>query len=472
MWIWTVNPLLILQSGGLQLPGYPSDLPPAIATTFYVGTALHRGAQLVGRSVDVEKLENLLEDNRRGGLRGVIAVTGIGGIGKTELLLELARLHKGRTSVFFVNAENEEDLFNSYLNMAYSVGPAHILGSRYPPNYDHCRIWRDYSSQQQVEAFKDWFKEPENRQTLFIYDDLNGNSLAISEAMPDQVRNILISTRDYFLAAQAPFRSMHLENMSLREITELMRGSICQHGFTEQQLRSIAEAVHLHPLAALLAISYIFQVLAHDMSLSPVNNFIATMSGSGHERSYHFLKWNCQPRFSHSIMDTFFISRQRLRDEGGSVGDLMDLIAFLETEHMAVDFRNFLLQERPWLAGNYVDLPHYHLLIADKYKRLIWLSELSRVSFVPLADTNGPLQMHQLWLECLRQDLTASKRSRIVKQQLILCHGSVSRDEGSNMELTAHARKALNLAEFFGLEFRTLDIDISVKNWLLTITDR
>ena len=70
--------LIAAQPGYLQLPGQSSDLPPAVATPFYIENARYRGIQLVRSSVDVRKLENLLEDNRRGRLRSVVAVIGIG----------------------------------------------------------------------------------------------------------------------------------------------------------------------------------------------------------------------------------------------------------------------------------------------------------------------------------------------------------------------------------------------------------
>ena len=85
----------------------PQDLPPFRASNF------------VGRDSDLEKLQYL---RRTIGGQGIIQVCGVGGIGKTQLVLEYChRCSSTYDSVFWISASNTFSMLNSMFNIARQI---------------------------------------------------------------------------------------------------------------------------------------------------------------------------------------------------------------------------------------------------------------------------------------------------------------------------------------------------------------
>src|SRR2546430_9506439 len=87
-------------------------------------------------------------------------------------MLDIASKNRNIANVFFLQASNIELLQRDYMKIATRVGHE-ILSSRHL-NQNLYSIWRDYTPEQKVEAFKTWLGDPENEDALFIVDDLDG----------------------------------------------------------------------------------------------------------------------------------------------------------------------------------------------------------------------------------------------------------------------------------------------------------
>jgi AAA ATPase domain len=74
----------------------------------------------VGREVELKQLQEWLYPSK--GRRRVVAVSGLGGMGKTQLCIHFAkRFHKRYSSVFWLNAKHESTLKTGLVNLAIRV---------------------------------------------------------------------------------------------------------------------------------------------------------------------------------------------------------------------------------------------------------------------------------------------------------------------------------------------------------------
>jgi hypothetical protein len=77
-------------------------------------------SRFVARDAEMQELErHLLDSQRAASRRNVVVVHGLGGIGKTQLVVEFARSHKGRFSgIFWLDGSSEASLKQSFADMA------------------------------------------------------------------------------------------------------------------------------------------------------------------------------------------------------------------------------------------------------------------------------------------------------------------------------------------------------------------
>jgi len=105
-----------------------------------------RNSFFTGRESELPKLEKLLFTEGR---PKKIAVSGLGGVGKTSLTIELVyrtREHQEDYSIFWVPATNFESLQQAYLNICTQLQ----LPGWYDRNEDPKRLLQSYMSQASV----------------------------------------------------------------------------------------------------------------------------------------------------------------------------------------------------------------------------------------------------------------------------------------------------------------------------------
>ncbi|KAH6665734.1 hypothetical protein B0J14DRAFT_660433 [Halenospora varia] len=442
-----------------------SPLPKGVK--FYEGRHIRRVSGFAGRSHELEELAELLSNTKRGASNG-IALTGIGGIGKTELLLQIANQNRNFSNVFLLPACDEKSLREGYMEIASRIGHE-ILSARHSKQDLHS-IWCSYTADEKIKATKAWFEEPENQDTLFIVDDLDGlkDEDAIQAVLPRQAKIVMLSTRNPGLVAELPrkFDRLRVSPLNVNEAVDLMGASL--HNWNKEnipipveELEEIANEVACHPLGALNAISYITARLAQD-SDSPVAEFLAILrSGDYHER-LEFLKY--KPPFRYSVMQTFDVSFQRLRHPDGLATILLSLLGFLELDEPEIDFRRFFFK-REWLHELKEYLPDHTIFAAERSTLRAALEELENVSIGHRTEQKLPLQVHPLWIECLRQRLGHGGRVRFLQQVLLVCYGSIIRKE-ELINIIPHVKTCLYVAVRFQISMDDLDLAPDVRTWI------
>lgn len=189
-----------------------------------------RNETFVGREADLVGLEEELSTSKP---LVLAAEVGLGGIGKTQLALQYAyrNLHQYQT-VFWINAENEATLMQSYQNLARFL--------KIPNTANLIQVVNGH-----LQTHPGW---------LLIYDDAS-DPKALEKVLPTSGGQVIITSRniDWGKIAQVFKVNVFKPDESLKlmmEITGL-------YGQEEEAKRLCEEDLHHLPLAVAQAASYI-----------------------------------------------------------------------------------------------------------------------------------------------------------------------------------------------------------------------
>ena len=107
---------------------------------------------------------------------------GLGGIGKTQLAIEYAILHKHTyTSFFWLDGKTEESLVQSLLSIASRLPKGQI------PNINIQEIKGIEDSKERAQEVLQWFALEENSKWLLVFDNIDRTSY---EASPNDADSL------------------------------------------------------------------------------------------------------------------------------------------------------------------------------------------------------------------------------------------------------------------------------------------
>jgi hypothetical protein len=117
----------------------------------------------VGRDEELDRIHQELQYN---GSRRTAVVHGLGGMGKTQLVLAYAQRHRDEyLAVFWINSKDVDTLKQGYAAAARRIYREH-------PSLVHLKtVAKGGDLDDAVEAVKQWMSHPQNNQWLVIYDN-------------------------------------------------------------------------------------------------------------------------------------------------------------------------------------------------------------------------------------------------------------------------------------------------------------
>lgn len=124
----------------------------------------------IGRKADLDLMKEQLMPGEASDRRKICIVHGLGGMGKTQLALEYARLHKvPYTSFFWLDGKTEESLIHSLLLVAPRLPKGQI------PDIDTQKITLKglEESRKAAQDVLQWFALEDNAQWLLIFDNID-----------------------------------------------------------------------------------------------------------------------------------------------------------------------------------------------------------------------------------------------------------------------------------------------------------
>jgi len=133
----------------------------------------------VGREVELEQLRTWLTPRPK--RQNVVALYGLGGMGKTQLGIQFARRSIDTyTSIFWLNAQDESILKAGLAGLA-----AQVMGEQKSATDSH-------EEERMVQQVRQWFSRPDNDGWLVLYDNYD------NPVVPGITSTTSYDIRDYF----------------------------------------------------------------------------------------------------------------------------------------------------------------------------------------------------------------------------------------------------------------------------------
>jgi hypothetical protein len=163
-------------------PGRREDVAPNYNLGLRLGSAPQiPDEDFVGREVELEQLRKWLAPRPK--RQNVVALHGLGGMGKTQLSIHFARRSIDTyTSIFWLNAQNESTLKAGLAGLA-----AQVLGEQ-----KSASIHDSHEEERMVQQMRHWLSQTNNDRWLVLYDNYD------DPLIPGLASTTSYDIRDYF----------------------------------------------------------------------------------------------------------------------------------------------------------------------------------------------------------------------------------------------------------------------------------
>lgn len=415
-----------------------------------------------------------------------ISVSGIGGIGKTELLLTLAHRYRNKSNIFLLRPSVERSFTEALLSIANNIG-SELLATRHR-NQDLHRLWSDLDVSQKIEAFHGWFSAEESGKNFLLIDDIDAVPQSeIKAALPQGPRNILITTRNPILVKALEdeyhlqvhwIRLANLADNDMMEYTSRRFENFLGDGnhpstYIADHIETVSRLAVGHPLVASRIVSYIATNLTEWHGPKAAEHFVQEVQKAHTLRKLPVKVLKYKPMFQYSIAETFESSRKRLPGPDEPSWTLMQLIAFMVLDDSA--YMHFLSLERPWIF-EYKGKLHFHdIWFADLDDKQAWLSSLRKVSLGTARSQTEHLHFHPILIQYIQEQTEEKVKIRIIGDIMLLAMESIQRSDQSastDIMLSAHAKHCTNICKAYGILPAALGLPQSLARKCKLIFDR
>ncbi|PVH67903.1 hypothetical protein DL98DRAFT_442468 [Cadophora sp. DSE1049] len=291
-----------------------------------------RNSCFTGRESELTRLEELL--HTEGGPKK-IAVIGLGGVGKTSLIVELAyRIMKDHEdcSIFWIPATNFESLQQAYLSICTQL---QVPGWD-DRNEDPKRLLQRYLSQASAGQ---WLLVFDNADDINMWTGSKGSdrvSSSLKDYLPtSQKGRIVFTSRDRKTAYNLVQRSQHI--VEVPELSEEVAIELLQKyvpklelGTHKDDAKSLLEKLTYLPLAIVQAASYINQ---NDESLATYLSLLADQEEEVIDLlSEHFEDDSRYRDVKNPVAMTWLISFEQIRVRDPLAAEFLSFIACVESK--------------------------------------------------------------------------------------------------------------------------------------------
>jgi NB-ARC domain len=262
-----------------------------------------------------------------------VSVSGLGGIGKTQLALRYAELYANAYdhNVLWINAETKENLFHSFHKLATKLGLE--TRNRYGQKKNMDGI---------IEEVYEYFSD---RKSLFIFDNVE-NYRAIAAYLPKSMLGnkptLLITSRYSHWEDIASVLS--LDVFTEQESKELIKNSLgLQHNHDDEKIIELNHLLQGLPLALQQAIAYIKLRRSADASFS-LNDYIELYKQASRELlDFDFSHYSNDP-YLKTVFTTWRITLDKIQSDpivGNDAIKVLSMIAYLDPDNISSSLFNY-----------------------------------------------------------------------------------------------------------------------------------
>lgn len=330
-----------------------------------------RNYNYVNRQTLMNDLESFL--TTQDDFQSKIALYGLGGVGKTQVAIEIAFRYRQRypeQSVYWIQASNYDRFRQSFSNIAEKIG---VSGNEYERT-DH------------FEFAKNWLNHPGNGRWIMIVD--NADDMGVfqnqgeksiypdsSFTFPDCVHGtILVTTRDRKIALDfAGYRrAIHVPRMSQEESFTLIKSL---PGSVEESNILMRELDYL-PLALSQATSFIHH---NDMHLKTYLEMICDERQIGILLGENYKMHGRDNNVPNAVTATWIVSYDQIRRQSPGAAELLSLLAFFDRQGIPKSLLE-LGQDRLQLEKSLGILKAFSLITEDVAENNVHIHRLIQIT--------------------------------------------------------------------------------------------
>ncbi|KAL4986027.1 hypothetical protein BDW68DRAFT_179200 [Aspergillus falconensis] len=299
---------------------------------------LSRNPKFVGRQDEITKLEGLLalQDGPRR-----VAITGLGGVGKTQVALELAyriRDQDPDCSVFWVQCTSHAMVEQSFLKIAQ------ILGLH---NIKPAEVKEQVQTYLESEHAGKWLLIFDNADDIGMWSPAHGISPALEDFLPQSEQgHILFTTRNLELAVELTFSNIipipDVDKETARKILEsLLLQKSLEH---DDIIVALLEQLAFLPLAITQAAAYINKKC---LSLSTYLRLLQDEEQAAVELlSEKFRDPGRYKDIENAVITTWLISFKQIQHQDVSAADYLSFMACINPRNIPLSLLPSQLSEK------------------------------------------------------------------------------------------------------------------------------
>lgn len=346
-----------------------------------------RNPFFLGRDDLVEKLRNHLQAGQTTALTQPQAISGLGGIGKTQIALEYAyRYRQEYQVVWWALAESRDTLIASMTELAVSL-----------------RLLESEAQEQDrvVTAVKTWLQG--HRGWLLILDNADDLALLPAFLPPTDGGHVLLTTRAWDMQRVA--LRVEVERLStevgaaflLRRAGRLPLDASLEQADPDERVLACQIVEHMGglPLALDQAGAYLN---ATGMSLK---NYLPVYQQ--HRRTLHQRRGSHAPDHPEPVATTWHLAVERIHQQDQAAGELLQLCAFLAADAIPEEM---LIQGAAQLG------PVLAPVVADAFHLGEAIAVLRRYSLIQRHPHSQTLALHRLVQAVIADELDAAARTQ------------------------------------------------------------
>ncbi|KAG0135840.1 hypothetical protein HOY82DRAFT_479690 [Tuber indicum] len=285
--------------------------------------AFCRNDTFTGRKDIIARLKELLGDQNY----NRVALYGLGGSGKTQIALEYVHQHKGLSHVFWVHGSSFLKFGEDYRRIFQTVGISQ--GGPEP------------SENEQLSEVKRWLESPASGSWIMILDnadneaDFSGNKSPISRFVPQSSNGkIVITTRSRVVASRQGCSVVEVGKMRTEEARELFFQRFGKTvGLQDHDLEAVdmlLDVLDQLPLAIVGAAAFMTETQTFP------SEYWKIFQESDKRRKALLSEQFCDIRrevdMTESILSTYFITFERIKEQNPKGADLLWLLAFFDRQ--------------------------------------------------------------------------------------------------------------------------------------------
>ncbi|KAF4462683.1 hypothetical protein FALBO_10506 [Fusarium albosuccineum] len=417
---------------------------------------------LVGRTEEMAQLHGAT--NQSSEKPKLTVIKGIAGIGKTELLMRFAMSQRSHRNIFFLRARNSKSLENALADVCNSIGFDMIEN----PNINWER-WLRSPVAERIQIFLSWLGKDFNKDSLLILDDAEVfGAASIQAALKYPAWHVVMSTRDSNLrGGKRKCRDLPLSPLTSDATALILKDTMqdldrdVSRRFSGRDIRSLAQAVHGHPLAAQNVIPFLLRYLINVEN--PTKDFIRILNRGSLGEKKVFFNFKEKDR---SLWDAFNSSLQLLKrqEDSENAVRLLQLLPYLRTDDDCIDSFLQITKKEPTTLFNASEdaivLRSEYLVVSE------WLNKLQDVSFYITTGPTRPksLQIHPLVLQFAQLIASEDAQKRRIRELLKMFY-ELGRNDYHQI-IIPHAEHCLEICIQLGTTPQDLGLPSEVELWL------